>query len=477
MAITLNDNLSVQAPKPVDSRYGPYATTTAANTAILTANRYVGLTVGIGTTTITEYWYSGGTANTNLVAKPTGGGGSSLSITDDTATNATVYPVFSTVTSGTVTTEYTSSTKLQYNPNTGVFTAPYFSGNGFYLTNVNAATNISGGSANQINYQTGSGTTGFVAAPTSPTYLYWNGSSYTWTAATSAPVNWSTPGTLGSTTPNSVYCSDGNSQGIAYFSGKQLFGASTFLYNSNGVACVYSSTTNPYMGGSIYSSTAGYSFNYFYSSFVGSWNGNDSVLAFNCYNDTNQLPAYSYAGQASYVITDGSSFTFNFSNGSGAANAEFTPVSGLSISPTGITSTKVSAGSGGVTSTFSIKSTSSSAGVGYATGAGSTITQLTSKSTAVTLNTICGQITTTSSALAASTSVSFTLTNSSIAATDVVIVNAANVGGAAPTINTYQISVDSVLAGSCRIHIRNVSAASASQALVLNFAVIKSVAA
>jgi len=125
----------------------------------------------------------------------------------------------------------------------------------------------------------------------------------------------------------------------------------------------------------------------------------------------------------------------------------------------------------------SIKSSSSSAGVGYATGAGATQTQATSKSTGVTLNSICGQITTTASALAASTSVSFTLTNSAIAATDVVIVNAANVGGAAPTINTYQISVDSVLAGSCRIHIRNVSAASASQAIVLNFAVIKSVAA
>jgi len=287
------------------------------------------------------------------------------------------------------------------------------------------------------------------------------------------------PPAIGNTTPNSLYCSDGSSQGIAYFGvgSKQLYGASTFLYNSNGVACVYSSTTNPYMGGSIYSSTVGYSFGYNYASFVGSWNGNDSVLAFNCYNDTNQLPAYSYAGQASYLITDGSSFTFNFSNGSGTAGAEFTPVSGLSITPTGITSTKVSAGSGGITSTLSIKSTSSSAGVGYATGAGSTQTQATSKSTGVTLNNICGQITTTASALAASTSVSFTLTNSSIAATDVVIVNVANVGGVAPTINTYQVGVDSVLAGSCRIHIRNVSAASASQALVLNFAVIKSVAA
>jgi hypothetical protein len=48
---------------------------------------------------------------------------------------------------------------------------------------------------------------------------------------------------------------------------------------------------------------------------------------------------------------------------------------------------------GAVTAASSILSTSASAGVGYATGAGGVVTQLTDKSTAVTLNAICGTIT------------------------------------------------------------------------------------
>jgi len=72
MSITLNDNLSVQAPKPADARYGPYADTATANAATANAgNRYIGLTVGIGTTNTTEYWYNGGIADSNLVVKST----------------------------------------------------------------------------------------------------------------------------------------------------------------------------------------------------------------------------------------------------------------------------------------------------------------------------------------------------------------------------------------------------------------------
>jgi len=44
-------------------------------------------------------------------------------VTDDTTTNAVRYPLFASVTSGNLTTEYVSSTKLQYNPSTGALTA------------------------------------------------------------------------------------------------------------------------------------------------------------------------------------------------------------------------------------------------------------------------------------------------------------------------------------------------------------------
>jgi hypothetical protein len=128
---------------------------------------------------------------------------------------------------------------------------------------------------------------------------------------------------------------------------------------------------------------------------------------------------------------------------------------------------------GPIRGSSSILSTSTSAGVGYRTGAGSTQTQSTNKSTGVTLNNICGQITMNGAALGATTSVSFTFTNSTIAATDVVIVNIAS----AATTNTYLLTVDAVATGSCRIHLRNISATSRSEALVLNFAVIKAVAA
>jgi hypothetical protein len=57
-------------------------------------------------------------------------------------------------------------------------------------------------------------------------------------------------------------------------------------------------------------------------------------------------------------------------------------------------------------------------GVGYATGAGGTVTQATTKSTGVTLNKITGQITMNNASLAAGTLVSFTLTDSTIAATN-----------------------------------------------------------
>ena len=69
-----------------------------------------------------------------------------------------------------------------------------------------------------------------------------------------------------------------------------------------------------------------------------------------------------------------------------------------------------------------LSSSSPTAGIGYATGAGGTVTQITSKATGVTLNTVCGTITMNGAALAADTTVSFVLTNSAIAANDVVVI-------------------------------------------------------
>jgi len=60
---------------------------------------------------------------------------------------------------------------------------------------------------------------------------------------------------------------------------------------------------------------------------------------------------------------------------------------------------------------------------GYAVGAGGGVLQATSKATAVTLNKSCGQITMNGAALAASTTVSFTMTNSTVESGDIIVMN------------------------------------------------------
>jgi hypothetical protein len=111
----------------------------------------------------------------------------------------------------------------------------------------------------------------------------------------------------------------------------------------------------------------------------------------------------------------------------------------------------------------------STTGIGYATGSGGSETQLTSKSTGVTLNKTNGRITMHAASLASATSVSFTLTNSLIAANDAVVATIAS--GA--TAGAYTLAADSVSAGSCRISLRNHTGGALAEAVVFNFAVVK----
>ncbi len=127
--------------------------------------------------------------------------------------------------------------------------------------------------------------------------------------------------------------------------------------------------------------------------------------------------------------------------------------------------------SSGLSCNSSVKSTSATAGIGYATGSGGTVTQATSKSTGVTLNTVSGSVTTNNAALAANTSVSFVVTNSTVAATDTVILNWASGG----TANAYRIDVVAVAAGSFTIRMTNITVGSLSEALVINYTIIKGV--
>ena len=109
---------------------------------------------------------------------------------------------------------------------------------------------------------------------------------------------------------------------------------------------------------------------------------------------------------------------------------------------------------------------------GYITGEGGTVTQATSKATAVTLDKKCGQITMNAASLAADTTVTFTLTNSTIAATDLLVLNHVSGG----TAGAYLLNAQAA-AGSASINVRNVTAGALAEAIVIGFAVIKAVTA
>ena len=107
---------------------------------------------------------------------------------------------------------------------------------------------------------------------------------------------------------------------------------------------------------------------------------------------------------------------------------------------------------------------------GYVTGDGGAVTQSTSKSTGVTLSKKCGQITLNGAALAADTTVSFTLTNTTVAATDIIVLNHVSGG----TAGSYLLNAQAA-AGSASINVRNITSGSLSEAIVIGFAVVKAV--
>ena len=122
-----------------------------------------------------------------------------VAIANDTSTSSVRYPVFAAVVSGQVIKEYVSSSKLYYVPSTGVLNATSFAGAGTGLTGTaaslsiggnaatatlaTAATNLAGGVANNMAYQTGAGATAFITAPsTSGSYLQWTSvGGFAWT--------------------------------------------------------------------------------------------------------------------------------------------------------------------------------------------------------------------------------------------------------------------------------------------------------
>ena len=110
--------------------------------------------------------------------------------------------------------------------------------------------------------------------------------------------------------------------------------------------------------------------------------------------------------------------------------------------------------------------------IGYSAAAQGAVTQLTSKSTGVTLNASAGRITMNNAALAGATAVSFILTNNLISINDTIIVCiSSNTTGT--TAGAYTTYVSYLAAGSALITLRNLTASTSySEAVIINFAII-----
>lgn len=113
--------------------------------------------------------------------------------------------------------------------------------------------------------------------------------------------------------------------------------------------------------------------------------------------------------------------------------------------------------------------------VGYEAGVGGAVTQITNRSTGVTLNKVCGQITTDTTSLAAESSAKFTVTNSFVAEGDVIVLSFRD----AVALNTDVVVTDTA-DGTFELTVinNNVAAGTAETgAIIINFVVIKAVAA
>lgn len=114
-------------------------------------------------------------------------------------------------------------------------------------------------------------------------------------------------------------------------------------------------------------------------------------------------------------------------------------------------------------------------GIGYGTGAGGTVAQGagSGKATAVTLDKVCGEITTDAANLNSNTTVSFVVNCAAIAATDVVTVvhKSGGTGGG------YLVWAHSIGAGVFSVAVRNVSGSPLAEVLVLTVKVDRAVTA
>jgi hypothetical protein len=132
-------------------------------------------------------------ANATSAGKATNiAGGANLRVAYNTAADTTAFIAAPTVDSTYL--KYTTAGSLSWGA----------------VTLATAATNLAGGAANRIHYQTGADTSGFVVAPTvSGTYLQWNGTSFVFSTVSGASGGTVTSITASTTPVNGLSLSGG----------------------------------------------------------------------------------------------------------------------------------------------------------------------------------------------------------------------------------------------------------------------------
>jgi len=108
--------------------------------------------------------------------------------------------------------------------------------------------------------------------------------------------------------------------------------------------------------------------------------------------------------------------------------------------------------------------------LGYGTGAGGTVTQVTSKSTSVALNKPSGRITMASDTLAAGASVVFVITNNLVSNSDGAVVG---LNGNVTNTSNYRVEFVGCLTGLIVVKLTNVASGPLADAVQINFQVLK----
>jgi hypothetical protein len=185
------------------------------STGVLSATSFTG--AGTGLTGTAASLSIGGVAATAGTAT----NATNTTITDDTTTAATMYPTWVTANTGNLP-QKTTSTKLTFNPSTGVLSATSFTGAGTGLTGTAASLSIGGTAATATVANALNTTTVPVvvvsAAPTPGQVL---------TATSGTAAQWATPGG-GHTVPTIINATPGTAYTVPAYTGNVLVQYSAF---------------------------------------------------------------------------------------------------------------------------------------------------------------------------------------------------------------------------------------------------------